>query len=621
MFLFMMAAGSGLVFFGDKAENKNQVIKVYDLGITDKKYSLMLQRSKQQMEMFKMRGLHLPNMNIQKETIQAGVTKLLSEHSTQSLKLHISSDHVSEEVQKNLQHLPPYFFDEKGMLNQDLFLKAIAPLSMQDFVEEIENDAKTKVFNTLVEASLYIPKFEQELEYNGQFADKTYSYFTLSYQKFLSKIRSENPTDSVLLKYYKRPEVIEKFKTAERRSGKKWVFSQKDFIQKISESEAKSYYDKNKASLYVVTPAQMQVRQLLVTIEPGRESEARTRIQEIKEQADKEPSKFEELIKKFSDDKATASKGGLSALFSRDDKKIDKVICDTAFEFLAADGQISAPIKTERGYELIQRVKKVAASYKDFGAVSNEIKDKLGAEKFKKRFAQDASRVIANAKYKPELLQEFIKKYQGELEDLSLSARKPGIDSTQLFRMEQGRYTQYFDKNEGVILFCEAIEKSVTPSLEAVKAKILPLYFEDTAKKMAQDSINRAFKEAGQASFDTIAQKYEAKVSSAYFKYNDGKIDQSDLLKEPEIAAQTKGLQYPGSLAVINTPTESILIRLDSLEPVKISDQEKDQAKKMMIYTKSYIYKEGFVASLYRIAKLRNKIEIKNELLQTTKEV
>lgn len=621
VFLLMMATGSGLVFMGGKTEDKNQVIQVYNLGITDKKYSLMLQRSKQQLEMFKARGLNLPNANVQKETIQAGVGKLLLEHSAEDLKLNISQDHVSAEVQKQLQHLPPYFFDERGMLNQEIFLKAIAPLSMQDFVEEISMDAKNRVFNTLVESSMYIPKFEQELEYNGQFADKEYSYFVLPYQKFYQKARTENVGDASLLKFYKKPEIIEKFKTPERRSGKKWVFTQKDFIQKISDADAKNYYDKNKASLYVVTPIQMQVRQLLITIEPGRENEARARIQEIKEQADKEPSKFEELVKKFSEDKANASKGGLSELFTRDNKKMDKVIVDTTFEFLATDGQISSPIKTERGYELVQRVKKVPASYKEFNTVAQEIKDKIASEKFKKRFSQDAARVIHNAKYKPELLVEFIKKYHGSLEDISMTARKTGIDFTQLFRIEQGRYTQYFDKDQGVILFCEQIEKSVTPSLEEVKAKLLPLYFEEKGKQIAQDFINRAFKEAQQGSFDEVAQKYEAKVNKAYFKYNDGKIDQSALLKEPEVASQIKGLAYAGSLTVINTPSDSILMRLDAIQPVKITDQEKDQAKKMMIYTKTYIYKDGFVASLYRIAKLRNKIEIKNELLQITKEV
>ena len=80
-------------------------------------------------------------------------------------------------------------------------------------------------------------------------------------------------------------------------------------------------------------------------------------------------------------------------------------------------------------------------------------------------------------------------------------------------------------------------------------------------------------------------------------------------------------MQYPGAVAAIAIKSDGILIRLDTLNLSKISDEEKDQAQKVMNYTKSYQYKEGFVASLYRIAKLRNKIEIKKEILQFTKEV
>ncbi len=621
IFLFMMAAGSGLVYLGGKKHEKNSIITVYDLTINDKKFALMLQRTKQQLEMFKMRGFSLPNTNIQKETVQSGVAKLLSEHATQDLSLTVSNDHISQEINRELQHLPAHFFDEHGNLNQEVFLKAIAPMSMQDFVGEIEIDSKNRVLDTLIDASLYIPKFEQQLYEQAEFADKNYSYFKISPQKYIAKVSEQKPTDAALLKFYKRPDVVEQFKTAEKRSGKQWVFTAKDYGITIPESELKSFYDKNKASMYVMTPAQMQIRQLLITAEPGKEEEAKARIQDLKKEADKEPSKFEEMVKKFSDDKATASKGGLSELFTKDDKKMDKTVVDTAFEFLATDGQISSPIKTARGYELLQRVKKVPAKYKDFASVSPQIKDQLSLEKFKKRFAQDASRVIHTVKYKPEVLSDFVKKYHGKMVDIPLTERKPGIVYTTLFRMEQDRYTQAFDKDDGFIIYCQEIDKSVTPPLEQVKSRLLPLYFNDLAKDMMQAQLNQALKEAQDESLDTVAQKYGVSVQKAYFKYNQGKTEQSPILQDPDITAQVKNLQYPGATMIIPAKSDGILMRLDSVNMSKIGDEEKQQAQKVTNYIKSYQYKEGFVASLYRIAKLRNKIEIKKEILQFTKEV
>ncbi len=621
IFLLMMAAGSGLIYMGGKTEEKDVVIKVYDLTISDKKFALMLQRTKQQLEMFKMRGFNLPNANVQKETVQAGISKLLSEQATNDLDLAVSGDHVSQEVTRELQHLPAHFFDEHGNLNTDAFLKAIAPMSMQDFMSEIESDAKNKILTTLIDASLYVPKFEQQLYEQSEFADKNYSYCKFSSQKYLPKISDTKPSETLLLKFYKRPEIAEQFKTAEKRSGKQWVFSPKNYGITITDSEAKSFYDKNKTTLYVVSPAQMQIRSLLITIEPGKEEEAKAKIQDFKKEADKDSSKFEDMVKKFSEDKATASKGGLSDLFTKDDKKMNKTVVDTAFEFLGTDGQISSPIKTDRGYELLQRVKKVPAKYKEFGTVSAAIKEQISAEKFKKRFAQDASRVIHTVKYKPEVLTEFVQKYHGTVVDVPLAERKQGIVYTTLFRMEQDRYTHIFDKDDGVIVYCQQVEKSVTPALENVKSRLLPLYFNDLATEMMQSELEQALKDAQNESFDKVAEKYGASVQKAFFKYNQGKNEQSPILEDAEVAAQVKNLQYPGATAAIAMKTDGILVRLDTLNISKIGTEEKEQAKKVMNYIKSYQYKEGFVASLYRIAKLRNKIEIKKEILQFTKEV
>ena len=79
----------------------------------------------------------------------------------------------------------------------------------------------------------------------------------------------------MLLKFYKRPEIVEQFKTAEKRSGKQWVFTPKNYGINIPDSEAKSFYDKNKASLYVVIQLRCKFVNLVITIEPGKEEEAK----------------------------------------------------------------------------------------------------------------------------------------------------------------------------------------------------------------------------------------------------------------------------------------------------------------------------------------------------------
>lgn len=621
IFLVMMMLGSGIVVFHNE-EEKNWVMKVYEQTLSDKKYAIMLQRVKQQQELFRQKGYAFNLQNPQKEAVDASLGDLLSLHILHSLGLHVSSNHVDREVQKQLQQLPSYFFHENGALNEEAFRKLIAPNSIEDFVSSVETDAKHKLLYGLLDASLYVPQFELKAQFTADFTDKNYVYFSLPLSSFMQTARKDVPSDEKLQKFYKKTAIADQFKTIEKRSGTMWVFDQNQYVSSISQEEVKQYYDKNKNSRYVLEPSQMQVRLLLITVEPGKEQEAISRIQELKEEAEKTPGSFETLVQKFSDDKATASKGGLTGFFDKNDTKLSKIVVETAFEYLGTDGQISAPIKTDRGYELIQRVKKNPAKYKEFSAVESGIKQELGAEKFKKRFAQDASRVINNAKYNKEALLAFIKRYQGKEVAIALTARKQGLEINNLFKMDEGRYTQFFDKDKGVILLCSQIEKSVLPPFAEVKDRVLELYYQTQAKSLLQDALKMAQKDAQSMSFEKLAAKYESSVQKASVRYVDGKAEYSQALKAPEIQAKLKSIQSPGVIIAIETAQNGLLLQLvDIAENENKFEAKKDELQKVIFYTKMYQSREAFIASLYRIAKLNNKIEIKNEILQFTKEV
>lgn len=625
IFLIAMVAGSGAMFF--KPTDTSWVIKMYDKTMSGPQFQGILSFAKQQQEMFRLRGLMLPNQNVHKEAIESAIGNLLVDHISKELYLNVPQSYIDREVQKLLRGLPQHFFLEDGTLNQQAFEKMLAPLTIQDYLKEVELGAKAAIVYGIVENAAYIPKFELALQYNTDFADKNYSYILLPLQKYIHKARQQTPSDDVLQKFYKKSPFVEKFKTQERRSATVWTFNAQEYGAKVTDSEIKQYYDKHKMSKYIVSPAQLQLRVLLITIEPGKENQAKTRIQELHQQLEKEPSDFEKLARKFSDDKSTSSKGGLTDFFTKQDgdEKVGKIVADTAFEYLITDGQIAAPLKTDRGYELIQRVKKVPAKYKEFSAVEREIRFEIATEKFKKRFIQDAARVIQESKYTPGLIEKFAQRYHGVKSHLALDTRKSGIEYTQLFRLaDEGRSAQFFNKDVGVILTCDSIERSFLPSLDSIKSSVLVEYYQHKGLEMMQDQLGQALKEAQTMSFADVAAKYQASVHTAHVTYTDGKLEQSAILKEAEVAKNLKNMQYQGSLVSIQTNSDGILIRLDEISKPKDMqsfDGKRDQLKKAMLYAKSYQSKEGFVASLYRIAKLNNKVEIKNEILQFTKEV
>ena len=621
-FLFMMAFGSGVAIF-NFGESKDWVIKVYAQSVSQPKFQEMLKLAKQQQEMYRQKGFAFPAQNVQKETVQAAISGLLAQHAMEKIGMQVAPSYVDQQLQQQLQHLPSYFFKADGTLDQEAFQKAIAPHSMQDFVNEIELEAKNKLLFGLVDATVYVPEFEMILQYNAEFANKKYSYVALPYQKYLAQAKNDTPSDEVLSKFYKKTSIADQFRTAERRAGTVWKFTPSQFIAPISDSEAKTFYDKNKMHRFVLEPAQIQIRRLLIDPKMSTDMDARVKIEEIAQTAQKDSSKFEALVREFSQDPKSASRGGLSEFFSKDDKTIDASIIEMAFDNLATDGQISVPLKTQRGYELIQRVAKHPAKYKDFKSVEAEIKKDLVTEKFKKRFMQDASRVVSGAKYNPESLKKFIERYKGVKSDLPLDVRKSGVESTNLFRIEEGRYTSFLDKDFGAILLCSQVEKSKLPALSEVKSKVLNLYFEEQAFAKLKVDLAMAFKDAGKMGLSEVAEKYVATVAHANFENKDGKIEQSSILKENAVAQALKGMQHKGAIASVQTKTDGIIIKLDAISEVKpeLFAEQKEHLGQVMFYMKLYQIKEGFIASLYRTATLNNKIEIKNELLQFTKEV
>jgi peptidyl-prolyl cis-trans isomerase D len=616
-----MALGSGISLF-DFRGSQDWVIKVYSEKITKPQFQMKLKQASQQQEMLRQRGYVFTKQDVQKQTVESTVGGLLVENLKNEISLRAPKSHINSEVKKQIQQFPSYLLKEDGQLNEDVFNQVAAPYNVEDFVSQVETDVKNKLLFAIIDASAYVPEFEMALQYTTDFANKSYSYVVLPYQKYLASAKSKQPSQETLQNFYKKVGVAEKFKTLEKRAGVMWTFDVSNYSANISDSDAKQFYDKHKAARYLIAPAEMQIRSLLVKIEAGKEADAKSKIEGIREEAEKDPSQFEGMVRKLSDDKS-AARGGLSGFFKKDDTKMNKMVVETAFEFLAQDGQISAPIKTEQGYELIQRVARNAAKYKEFNSVQSEIKKELSLERFKKRFSQDASRVVTGAKYHPEALVKFVDRYKGTKAELPMDVRKSGIEYTNLFTTEQGRSVTFFDKDKGVVLTCTKIEKSFLPELSDVQSKVLSMYYEQKAFDMMKEDLALALKDAKQATLEEVAKKHGTSVQVATFTHKDGKAEQGAILKEPEVQARLKGMQHVGALVGVETKTDGILLRLDKVASLsnELFKDQKGHLGKTMLYAKIYQNKEGFIASLYRTANINNKIDIKVELSSITKEV
>lgn len=615
--LCMMILGSG-VFMHVGGEEK-WVLKVYNELLSPERFHTILKAQRAEIEQYKSRGVILAGRNAGKDAVRASVANLLSEHVLRSLHVSVPLSVVEEEFRKKLSGLPAQFFRPNGELNEQVLAQAIAPQTIESFFEELSKETKGHILSSIVNLGSYTPLFEVRLHYAVEYAQKDYSVMKFASSKYVQKAKEVSPSSETLEKFYKKSKNSELFKTPEKRAGKVWRFDSDSYNITVTEGDIKKEYEKNK-SAYLERPAQMQLRLLSIT-KKSEEGAARKKIDELHKEAEKNPENFEKLVKEFSEDTQLEKSNGLTKFLSQDSTELDKVLLHTAFETLFTDGQISMPIQTERGYEIVQRVKKTPAQYKDLATVSAKIKDELVAAKFKARFAQDANRILNEAKYNPEVFKKFAAK--GTESSIPLTAKKAEVAIAQLFRLEEGRYAVFFDKKDGIILQCTTVEKSKLPALCDIKEEVTAKYYEEEGSALLEKDLSKAL-EAVRAGKDMaeVAREFNVKVERAHTLFKGDQKEQSPVLQNRAVQSKLKNLSSKGALTSVIDGANGYIIRLDAIEDFDVEKllQDKEMLLKTISYAKTYQVKEGFIASLYRRAKLDNKIEMKQEVLQFLKE-
>lgn len=612
IYIALLTMAFSSVVLKDSKQKDDWVIKVYKKTLTNNKYQEILQSIKKQEVMSRQRGFPLKNKDAQKEALTNSLGMLLSEQAVENLSIKISPNHVDKQVQQLLASLPDYCFNPDGSLS-DFFKKQIAPKTINDIVSDIAFEAEQKILWGIFDSTSYVPTFEMVLQYNTELSNKEYQYLTLSAQKYEAQVKKDKPTASALATFYKKAEIADQFRIGEKRAGKMWTFGPSAYGISVSDEDVKKDYDKNKAEKFVVTPAQMQVRLLVIKIEDGQDLKARERISELHQEATKNPEKFAELVKKFSEDKQSAAQGGLTELFDKDSKAYDQQVIDTAFTYLGTDGQISSPIKTDRGYEIVQRVKKVATKYQSFDSVASSIRSKMIEEKFKRRFLQDAARVTQQAKYNPDTLKSFIAKYNGKESILPLSGKQADSVALKLFGLEQGKSTSFMEKGEGVIIECNEIVKAEMPLLESVEPKVLHLYYQHQAHKMMVDLASQAVKMLSESPIEQVAAHFDTKVQKAHFSQKDGKNELSPILKETYVQSALSRLQYVGAATAASNDTQAVVLQLASIADLdpEIFKAQQSHMRQVASYVTKVHAQTGFIDSLYRTATLSGNVNIR----------
>jgi peptidyl-prolyl cis-trans isomerase D len=155
----------------------------------------------------------------------------------------------------------------------------------------------------------------------------------------------------------------------------------------VSDDEVKKYYDDNAAKFQ--GNEQRRASHILiafgVSATPEQKQQAKAKAEEILAQIKKDPSKFEQLAVKNSQDPGSAVKGGDLGSFGRG--AMVKPFEDAAFSMKV--NQVSGLVESEFGYHIV-KVTEISGQNADFNSLKPQIKGDLMFQKAKDEFTKQA---------------------------------------------------------------------------------------------------------------------------------------------------------------------------------------------------------------------------------------
>ena len=527
------------------------------------------------------------------------------------IPINISSEYIQQKLKDRMfiqgsglsQLLPVDLIGQDGTIDPTLlryYLQKVN-LSVAQFEELLEQALERFMVAELVGLATYVPTFQVKDFFKQRYAHKKYSILIWSLDRMIEKEKQTPVTDEELQQFYSEQTAQHKrYWVPEKRAGFSWIFKPEAYGITISDEEVQRHYDRNKSS-FVERPVQVQVRRILFKIDDETGEQARYQVaQRVEQELKQDPTQFEGLAKEYSDDKATASRGGLMDPFSKGDHH--KQFEQSAF-LLKKDGDVSNIFKSNDGFEIIQRVNKKPVVYKPLASAAHDIKQKLLAEAFKRQLTADIGRL--SRKPSKEQLETFVKQHNAvKKEAISPMADEGSAIARALFTLKLDEVTSVSDQDQGLLVQLTETQKKYLPALDQIKSEVANDFYAARALKAQQEQIEQARKQAGTESFEHIKQQYDLNLKHT------GLVDLVDdkaveKLKDTGIpAGYFAALEKVGGMLEYQDGTHGYLIRLDEQEP--LDDQvylEKESAIKADLYREEIRrYVEGFVASLHRNA-------------------
>lgn len=402
------------------------------------------------------------------------------------------------------------------------------------------------------------------------------------------------------------------------------VFSWRDLLkaQSVTDEEARTYYHTHLKDF--TTPEKVRARRILLKVPAGADTQTRDavlkKIEGIAERV-KAGEQFDAIARAESEDTNTAEKGGDLGFLSRGAMELE--LERRAFKL--EPGQVSAPIETDQGYDLIRVDEKIAEDVRPFEQVRDEIVEKLREDKARRQVADEADAFYEKA-YRSEDLRTAAKEHGFEMKSAQGVTKAGGIPDAgkdketmdEAFKLKTDELSRLMRSGDNFVVL-KLVKKTPErlPELDEVRAAAEQDYRDrlgrEAAEKKAREIID-ALRKAG-ANPEQVASQY-----GLTWEQLDPVSRTTSLVpqlgNEPQVqemlaTVSSSAPVFPDPLPI--TPGYAVA-RLVSVTPAdeKLFDQQADEFKKWIVDVRQAEFLTGWL----RVFQETSKIVINEKVVQ-----
>lgn len=488
---------------------------------------------------------------------------------------------------------------DPGLLKQHL---AQMGLTFADFQTQQKNEMLRSLLHQLVIDSNYSADFIVKNYYQSNQLAKQFSYVSYPAEDF---VYTQPVSDAQLRSFFdEQNRTSKRYIVPEKRIGTVFRFDPSLYKLSVTPADIQAYYSAHKDE-FQDKPAQLVVRRILFTVEkPEDTTAAYEKAKETHAYLVEHPTEFAQKAKAVSQDTETSAQGGLLAPFAKGTYEPE---FEKAAFLLEKNGAVSGIVKTKRGFEVIQREDKKAQTFKSLQEVEPMIKARLQQTRFNNLFVHAAKDVVNKAGQDKQALESFVLTHGAKKQPVVTTAKDNARSARELFHLKEGGITSYQDGDVGFVVVLEKIEPTYTQDFETIKdTEVRPDFLRKEGTALLNKTVEADITKAKGLSNSEFKKAFpKAKQTGLLSPANKDAL--SELTNKGISAESLFQLEIPGSAIIASGNGEKYIVHLDAVSPINESDfaQKKEELRASAAQMESQTLFDGFVASLYRTATIK----------------